>query len=155
MRTIARIGAVLLLLWGIPMSMVAVSLMRSSDRDTREVGLPALMIFGMPPLAMGVGLLVWSRKGKALGQSNRLKRTFFRLLQEGEGKVTVLRFAMETGLEGDEAKTYLDERAIEFNATFEATSQGAVAYVFDMGQPTLPDIQPSQESPKSLPEDLA
>ena len=154
MRTIARIGAVLLLLWGVPISMVGVAMMRDSDLETREAGLPALIIFGMPPVAMGVGLLAWSRKGKVLGQSNRLKQTFFRLLQEGDGKVTVLRFAMETGLEGDEAKTYLDERAIEFNATFEATSQGAVAYVFDMGQPALPDIQPSQESPKALPEDL-
>ncbi len=153
MRTIARIGAVLLLLWGIPISMVGVAMMRDSDRDTREAGLPALMIFGMPPVAMGAGLLVWSRKGKALGQSNRLKQTFFRLLQENEGKVTVLRFAMETGLEGDEAKAYLDERAIEFNATFEATSQGAVAYVFDLGQPALPDPQPQQSLPEVEPED--
>lgn len=133
--------------------MVGVAMMRDSDRDTREAGLPALMIFGMPPVAMGAGLLVWSRKGKALGQSNRLKQTFFRLLQENEGKVTVLRFAMETGLEGDEAKAYLDERAIEFNATFEATSQGAVAYVFDLGQPALPDPQPQQSLPEVEPED--
>lgn len=83
-----------------------------------------------------------------LGQSNRLKQNFFRLLQEGDGKLTVLRFAMETGLEGDEAKRYLDERAIEFNATFEATSQGAVSYVFDLGQPALPDKQAKQRPPE-------
>lgn len=139
MRTVARIAAVLLLLWGVPISMVGVAMMRDSDLETREAGLPALMIFGMPPVAMGLGLLAWSRNGKLVGQSNRLKRTFFRLIQAGDGKITVLRFAMETGLEGDEAKAYLDERAIEFNATFEATSQGAVAYVFDLGQPELPD----------------
>lgn len=154
MRTIARIGAVLLLLWGIPLSVMSAIMIADSDRETRNAGVGALVIFGLPPVAMGVGLLAWSRKGKALGQSNRLKQTFFQLLQEGDGKVTVLRFAMETGLEGDEAKTYLDERAIEFNATFEATEQGAVAYMFDLGQPTLPDIQPSQASPQTLPEDL-
>jgi len=149
MRTVARIAAVLLLLWGVPISMVGVAMMRDSDLETREAGLPALMIFGMPPVAMGLGLLVWSRNGKLVGQSNRLKRSFFRLIQESDGKITVLRFAMETGLEGDEAKAYLDERAIEFNATFEATSQGAVAYVFDLGQPELPDSLPGQSLPEA------
>ena len=144
MRTLAKIGAVLLLLWGIPISAVGIAMMRDADRETREAGLPALLIFGAPPVAMGAGLLAWSFNSKPLGQPKRLKQTFFRLLQEDNGKVTLLRFAIETGLEAKEARAYLDERALEFNATFEATAQGAVVYVFDLGQPALPNAPHEQ-----------
>lgn len=142
---IARLGAVFLLLWGIPLSVVSMAMLSDADRETRNAGLTALFVFGLPPVAAGAGLWVWSRKVSP-GQGNQLKQTFFRLLQANAGKVTVLRFAMETGLEGDEAKAYLDERAIEFNATFEATEQGAVTYVFDLGQPELPVNESEGES---------
>ena len=55
---------------------------------------------------------------------------FFDLLEENEGRVTTLQFARKTLMPGDRAKRYLDERAEEFNATFEVNDRGDIYYVF-------------------------
>mgnify|MGYP006275889711 CR=1 FL=1 len=54
------------------------------------------------------------------------------MVQENNGKLTVLRFAMEAQLPGKEARQYLDEKAREFQASFDVTENGDVTYLFHL-----------------------
>ncbi|MFB2773480.1 hypothetical protein ACE1AT_30050 [Pelatocladus sp. BLCC-F211] len=62
--------------------------------------------------------------------SDRLQSIFYRLLEEKSGTISVLSFAKEAQISGDEAKHYLDAKAKEFNATFDVNPQGGVYYHF-------------------------
>lgn len=101
-------------------------------RDTAIGGL----ILGVPSVLLG-GLLALGayRQGqqeKAIAQQagDRLQSTFFRLLQAGNGYITILQFAMEAHLTATAARQYLDERAKEFDATFDVSHEGAISYYF-------------------------
>lgn len=89
-------------------------------------------------------------------ESVRLHSTFLRLLHEGNGDVSVLQFAIETGLEGKSAKAYLDEQAKAFNARYDVTHEGKLAYFFDLDGIDLGALpsenrlhKPSQKTSKS------
>lgn len=88
------------------------------------------LVFGFPAALWG-GWLAWSlhRQGKQ-EISDRLHATFYRLLEEGKGRITVMRFAMEAQLPEATAKQYLDEKAKEFDANFDATEEGGILYHF-------------------------
>jgi hypothetical protein len=65
---------------------------------------------------------------------------FYTLLLKNAGTITPIGFAMQSGLNGAETKTFLDDRAREFNANYEVTAQGDVVYVFDVsGLPPVGD----------------
>lgn len=104
----------------------------------REGALAALMLFGLPPTVAGGWLLCQGHDRDQQEMRDRLRSTFFRLLNEGGGHVTVLRFAMETGLDGATAKTYLEERAKEFNASYDVAEEGSITYYFNLGGRNLP-----------------
>ena len=87
--------------------------------------------------------LEWPENGRSREQE-RLRSTFFRLLQEGNGHLTVLKFAMTTGLEGEAAKSYLNDRAREFNASFNVSEEGKLSYYFDLGN--APALSPTAET---------
>lgn len=57
---------------------------------------------------------------------------FFQLLQENQGRITLMQFAIATRLSGEEATEYLDKQAIEFNANFDVDEQGNIFYVFSL-----------------------
>jgi large subunit ribosomal protein L7/L12 len=63
--------------------------------------------------------------------SDRFNSTFFRLLSEGNGQITLLQFAKETQLSIEEARQFLDEKAQEFNATFDTDEKGGISYYFN------------------------
>jgi DNA modification methylase len=95
------------------------------------------LIITSPFLLLGVSGAItagWLRRGlKQQAEeemSDRLRSSFFRLVQEGNGNITVMRFAMDTKLSGEAAKQYLDEKAAEFNANFNVSDNGGVAYYF-------------------------
>ncbi|MBN3963194.1 hypothetical protein [Nostoc sp. NMS8] len=97
------------------------------------------LIFGVPTLTLGtwlaLGLYRQSRQEKkALNQqvSDRLQSIFYEMLQENQGRVTVLGFAMQSQLPAAHARQYLDEKAKEFNANFKVNEEGAVSYHFDV-----------------------
>ncbi|MHC5937599.1 hypothetical protein [Nostoc sp.] len=97
------------------------------------------LIFGVPTLTLGtwlaLGLYRQSRQEKkALNQqvSDRLQSIFYEMLQENQGRVTVLGFAMQSQLPAANARQYLDEKAKEFNANFKVNEEGAVSYHFDV-----------------------
>lgn len=97
------------------------------------------LIFGVPTLTLGtwlaLGLYRQSRQEKkALNQqvSDRLQSIFYEMLQENQGRLTVLGFAMQSQLPPAHARQYLDEKAKEFNANFKVNEEGAVSYHFDV-----------------------
>lgn len=97
------------------------------------------LIFGVPTLVLG-GWLTLSlyrrsqQEKKALNQemSDRLQSTFYRMIQENNGRITLLSFAMHSELPAKTARQYLDDRAREFNANFKVNEDGAVSYHFDV-----------------------
>ena len=102
-------------------------------RDTAIGGL----ILGVPSVLLGGWLALGAyRQGqqekKAIAQQagDRLHSTFFRLLQAGNGHITILQFALEAQLTATAARQYLDERAKEFDATFDVSHEGAISYYF-------------------------
>ncbi|MEH2091510.1 hypothetical protein [Nostoc sp.] len=105
------------------------------DNNTAAAGL----IFGVPTLTLGtwlaLGLYRQSRQEKkAINQqvSDRLQSIFYEMLQENNGRVTVLGFAIQSQLPAAHARQYLDEKAKEFNANFKVNEEGAVSYHFDV-----------------------
>ena len=75
----------------------------------------------------------WIRKqyhSRKREQQSHLNSTFYQLLQDNQGRVTVLDFALKSNLTGLQAKHYLDQQAQEFMADFEVTEQGEIVYCF-------------------------
>jgi hypothetical protein len=141
MKLSSKIFAGVLLGIGVPISIISFVGMfdRKAEADIRAGSGIILVMFGLPPTAVG-GWIIGSGIHRARREErDRLRNTFFRLLEENNGHLTVLRFSMETGLEGQDAKLYLDERAKEFNAAFNVTEEGNFSYYFNLeGSKNLP-----------------
>lgn len=97
------------------------------------------LIFGLPTMILGSwlawGLYVQSKNDKkALQQqlSDRLQSTFYQMIIENQGRITVLGFAMQSQLPATVARQYLDNKAKEFNANFKVSEEGSVSYHFDV-----------------------
>jgi hypothetical protein len=108
-----------------------------SNRSNSAV---ALLCLGLAPIGLGSwGLLHEKRRQQKL-QTGHLDDVFYTLLLKNAGTITPIGFAMQSGLSGAETKTFLDDRAREFNANYEVTAQGDVVYVFDVsGLPLVGD----------------
>ncbi|HLO86911.1 MAG TPA: hypothetical protein VK203_18180 [Nostocaceae cyanobacterium] len=108
---------------------------QANDYSTIAAGIA----FAVPSLTVGgwltLGLYSQSRQEKkALRQQSNenLQSLFYQMIQENQGRVTVLGFAMQSKLPPVEARKYLDEKAKEFNANFKVSDEGAVSYHFDV-----------------------
>lgn len=96
------------------------------DRDAAFAGL----VLGLP-LTISGGWLIWSLSQQHQQQQETYFRSkFFHLIEKGDGLMTVLNFAMEANISGEEAKQYLEKYAQEFGADFEVTEQGGIIYKF-------------------------
>lgn len=100
-----------------------------TQQERREQAIACLLV-GVPLTGWGGwifrGIAQQSKKETQL----RLQSIFYRQIEQGKGQITVLRFAMEAQLPGKEAKHYLDEKAKEFQGSFEVTENGDVTYRF-------------------------
>ncbi|MEO8893824.1 MAG: hypothetical protein ABI417_20245 [Coleofasciculaceae cyanobacterium] len=119
----------LLLAVGIPLSLfAATNLINPQQKD--KTGALVLMVFALPATAAGGWLALGASKGGG-NKGDRLKSTFFELLMADNGRITVMQFAKATQLSKEEAKRYLDEKAKEFNATFDRDEKGSISYYFN------------------------
>lgn len=102
----------------------------SISRQERVSEAMACLLFGLPVTGAG-GWLVWSlqQQGRREAQQ-RLQSIFHQLLKLSHGEISVMQFALEAQLTAAVAKQYLDERAKEFNATFNVSEDGEVYYCF-------------------------
>jgi len=97
------------------------------------------LIFGFPTLVIGgwlaLGLYRQSKEEEQASEqenSNNLQSIFYRMVQENEGRISLLGFAMQSQLPPTTAREYLDVKAQEFNANFKVSEEGSVLYQFDM-----------------------
>ncbi|MDJ0619696.1 MAG: hypothetical protein QNJ63_23645 [Calothrix sp. MO_192.B10] len=97
------------------------------------------LIFGLPTLLIGgwlaLGLYRQSKQDKqAIDQkvSENLQSLFYQMVEENQGRISLLGFAIQSQLPPTTAKEYLDIKAKEFNANFKVSEEGAVLYHFDM-----------------------
>lgn len=142
MKVFSRVLAGILLGVGLPISLLAVlSLLNPKTTATDKTEAAAvLLVLGVAPTTAGGWLALKAQQQRQQEGRDRLRAIFFQLLREGNGQITPLRLAMEAGLDGETAKAYLQERATEFDATFNVSEQGTISYYFDLGkaQPELP-----------------
>lgn len=148
MRLVTKIAAGVLLGIGLPISVMAIWQIASPNvsAEDKSGSEAALVLFGLPPAVLGSWLIWNGRRHSRRELSDRLQATFFRLLQENSGQVTVLQFAMETGLSGEVARAFLDERAKEFNAGFNVSEEGKLSYYFDLGQTAAATLSAAPET---------
>ena len=92
-----------------------------------QILLPALRV-----LVLGaVCWWLWQHHCKVEKRRQKhLHTTFYQLLREHHGQITLLDFAMTAEITAIAARHYLNSRAQEFAARFEVTEQGDVVYVF-------------------------
>ncbi len=131
MKAIKKVSAGLLLTIGFIFLMVPVAVVTRKE-STPQDRIDALgsFVLGLPAAAWG-GWLAWQlyRQGQQEVR-DRLHSSFYRLIQQGNGQISLLRFAMETQLPTATAKHYLDEKAKEFDATFDVSEEGGIFYHF-------------------------
>lgn len=123
-----------LLLFGFPICLLAIlklSEKQISAADRSEVK-AALVLFGLAPTSLGAYLVWDARRRWQIQQGDRLNAMFFHLVQVGQGQLSAMEFAMTAGISGSAAKAYLDERAREFNATFDVNDLGGIFYHFPL-----------------------
>jgi len=104
-----------------------------SKEEQREQAI-ACLVFGVPLTAWGGWIVLGWSQDKQRAERDRLNAAFSKLLIQGDGRITPLAFSLETGLAGQMAKVYLDERAKEFDANFDVDDQGNVNYRFHVGK---------------------
>jgi hypothetical protein len=95
----------------------------------------AMLQMVLPVLQLGVpAVIVWGLfryLRNAQGQlQRRLNTCFYQLLQQNQGRVLTLDFAMMAHLSAAASRKFLDEKAREFSAQFEVTECGEVVYLF-------------------------
>ncbi|MFQ4140290.1 hypothetical protein PGN35_028650 [Nodosilinea sp. PGN35] len=107
----------------------------TSDAEDRSGSIAALVLFGLPPTALGAWL-IWNlrqqheRSLKDL--ADQQEQRFLQILQDHKGSLTVLQFATATKMSLEESKVYLDEKAQQLNASFDVLDNGAVVYCFPL-----------------------
>ena len=138
MKLLKKFAAGILLFMGLPITLFAlVSVVSPTDAEDREGAIAALLLFGLPPTAVG-GWLVWDlyqqhqNASKALERerSRERERLFLQLLKARGGKLTALQFATEADMSFEEAKEYLDRKAAQMNAFADVTDEGSIVYRF-------------------------
>ncbi|MBP0001069.1 MAG: hypothetical protein J7641_19080 [Cyanobacteria bacterium SID2] len=134
MKTLKKILAGLFLLFGIPISIAMAVDWLNPDLEPkdRQDAFYALVIIGLPSTALG-GFLAWNvYQQEHNTDRDRLRSTFFQLVEEGNGTISVMKLAMTAQISAEEARTYLNERAKEFNADFEVNDRGDITYRFPL-----------------------
>lgn len=104
------------------------------SKEEQKEGAIACLVFGVPLTAWGGWIVLGLSQDKQRAERDRLNAAFSKLLIQGDGRITPLAFSLETGLAGQMAKVYLDERAKEFDANFDVDDQGNVNYRFHVGK---------------------
>ncbi len=107
---------------------------RNPNRLDKRETITAGLLLGVPAVIGGTWLGVDLRRQRQHQEAERLQGVFFQLVKAGRGKITALRFAMEAHLDGEAAKTYLSDRALEYDATFQVDNEGGITYCFNLGE---------------------
>lgn len=137
MKWLKKTAAGLLLLWGVPLSIWAIAdtFNPETSAEDKEGAIAALIIFGIPPIAIS-GLLIHSlhQQHQTVTQKSEreLEQLFLTELQAQEGVINPIVFATKAAISLDEAKAYLDAKAVQLNGLYEVTETGGITYRFSI-----------------------
>lgn len=134
MKRVKQITAGLLLTWSFLCLVRGVDVAlnpRIEAVERRNIVLASFML-GLPALAGSGWLMRNLQQQQQRQERDRLQGIFFQMLQQGQGYISILPFALQTQLDATEAKAYLDDRAREFQADFQVSDSGKVFYYFDL-----------------------
>ena len=110
---------------------VPVSQVLSSAPEVRLRWLGWVGLFGGVSLtAVGVWYGVDAFTQERRSRREHLQRTFYAMVEAHNGEFSLLQYAKTADISGQQARAYLDERAQEFNATFEVDMDGGIIYRF-------------------------
>ena len=135
MRLLKKFFAGLCLVIGLPITLLCTVELLNPDTpaEDKEGATAAIALLGLPPTAIG-GWLLFSLRQQNQHQSQQLDfardQLFLKLVQEYEGDLTVTKFALEAQIPIEDAKEYLDEKAQQLDARFEASDEGGIIYKF-------------------------
>lgn len=135
MKLIKKVGAGVLFSGGFLCLMISLAGLvdpgtTEQEKQEAQDAVIAGLILGVP-LSAGGNWIVWGLYRQAKKElSDRLQSTFYQLIKQGNGQITVLQFAMEAKLTPKLAKEYLDEKAKELDAHFTTNNMGGVYYHF-------------------------
>ena len=137
MKLFQQVSAGLLLSLGfIFLMVIPVGIITYSQENTQEEKQEALssilggLILGVPTSAAGMWLVRGLRQQHQQKINNRLNSAFYRLIEQENGRISLLSFAKEAQITGKEAQKFLDIKAKEFNATFDVNPAGGIYYHF-------------------------
>jgi hypothetical protein len=106
-----------------------------SDRDTSlNIFLGSLML-GIPAVGIGGYMVIELRHEYriAIARAGKdLESLLLEALVENRGKIAVVQFAIAAELTYDEAKEFLDRKALQLNANFEVDEEGRLLYDFQL-----------------------
>lgn len=107
---------------------------QATKEQKREMADKAVagLALGLPAVGFGTWLILGLRQQHQKQLTSHLQSTFYRLVEEQRGQISLLRFAKEAEVTGEEAKLFLDSKAKEFNATFDHNREGGVYYHFHL-----------------------
>lgn len=109
------------------------------------------LLIAIATAAGGWHLLRRYRQKTQRHQGN-LDEIFYHLIQQHQGRMTVLDLAMQSKLPAQQVQQYLDQRAAEFSAQFEVTEQGGMIYCFETVQPLFSEAIATESQTISSPE---
>lgn len=135
-RGLQRFIAISFLIMGLPIGVYTVVEMNnpSVPEDDRQNAFAALVVFALPLTSAGSWIL-WSlnrRIRKEKFDSDWLRQSFYQVLNESQGEVSILRFAQTTQLSGKDAQKYLEQRVKEFNGDRVRSPEGETLYRFKL-----------------------
>lgn len=137
MRLIQKILAGVLFTIGVPIILIGVTelLNPNASPEDKKGATAALVIFGLPPTALG-GFVIWNLRRSHTTTLQELElqkeQLFLQILQENQGRVTPLSLAAALDMPIADAKVYLETKAQQLDATFDVTEEGGVNYRFHL-----------------------
>ncbi len=106
---------------------------KTETPENKNSALLGCLTLGLP-MTTGGSFLLWSvAENRRQTKRDILTSTFYQILKESNGNITVMRLAMATGVSGNEAQQLLTEKAKEFNGNFNITKNGSIIlYEFEV-----------------------
>ena len=140
MKLLTKVSAGLLLSFGsiflmhVTVEALSTNNNKATQQQKQEMADRAFagLALGLSGVSFGSCLILSLKKQNQRQLTSHLQSTFYRLVEEERGQISLLRFAKEAEISGEVAKLFLDSKAKEFNATFDHGRNGGVYYHFHL-----------------------
>jgi hypothetical protein len=141
MRTLRKIIAGAFLSLGFMFLLVSVVAIFNPDHDPEESVYTFMggLMLGIPLTAIGgymvIGLRHDHRRTLAATKASiekDLEWVLLQMVEENDGKVAAIQFALIADLTYDRAKEFLDQKAIQLDADFDVDEKGRIYYSFPL-----------------------